>query len=104
MNTTVTRPAVTQAQPAALPPLGLHGHMLGANIARVAAAETLGTFVLVFRISCTAIAATLAKPVAGAPYDSPAVPLAGALALASMVSGLGPVFVDHLNPAVTGGP
>jgi MIP family channel proteins len=98
----VTRPNAIPQQASAAS-RGLHGHSFDANIARVSAAETLGTFVLVLTIICTAIAATLAQPVAGAPYGSLAVPLAGGLVLASMVAGLGPVSGAHLNPAVTVG-
>ena len=100
MNTTISRPtALTTGN--ANPRLGLHGHPLGANTARLAAAEAIGTYVLVLTIISTAIAATLAKPVAGSPYDSLAVALAGGLALASIVASLGPVSGAHLNPAVT---
>jgi MIP family channel proteins len=102
MTLTVARHPATEAGAATALP-GLHGHRLGTNIARVAAAETLGTFVLVLTIVCTAIAANLVAPVAGAPYGSLAVALAGGLALASAVAGLGPVSGAHLNPAVTVG-
>jgi aquaporin Z/aquaporin NIP len=64
-------------------------------------AETVGTFVLVLTIIATAIAAGLAKPVAGAAYGSVAVPLAGGVALATVVAALGHVSGAHLNPAVT---
>ena len=76
-----------------LPPAG--------NKVRTAAAEALGTFVLVLAITSTAVAAALAKPLAGAPYDSLAVPVAGGLALAVLAASLGPVSGAHLNPAVT---
>ena len=68
---------------------------------RAAAAEALGTFILVLAITSTAVAVTLARPLAGAPYGSLAVPVAGGLALAVLVAGLGPVSGAHLNPAVT---
>ncbi|MCW2767474.1 MAG: family channel protein [Nocardioides sp.] len=80
---------------------GLHGHPLAANMARVAVAEVVGTFMLVLTIVGTAIGATLAKPVAGAPYGSLAVPLAGGIVLAIVVAGLGHVSGAHFNPAVT---
>ena len=82
---------------------GLHGHPFEANIARICAAETIGTFFLVLAIISTAIAATLDKAIAGAAYGSLAVPLAGGLTLAAAVAGLGPVSGAHLNPAVTVG-
>lgn len=80
---------------------GLHGHPLGGNMATVAAAEMVGTFMLVLTIIATAIGATLADPVAGAPYGSLAVPLAGGIVLAIVVASLGHVSGAHLNPAVT---
>ena len=45
---------------------------------------------LVLTITATAVAATLARPVAGAPYGSLAVPAAGGLALAALIASLGP--------------
>jgi MIP family channel proteins len=81
--------------------VGLHGHPLGANMARVAVAEAVGTFMLVLTIVTTAIGATLGKPLAGAPYGSLAVPLAGGIVLAIVVASLGHVSGAHLNPAVT---
>jgi len=79
----------------------LHGHQLERNLARAVAAEAAGTFVLVLAITSTAVAATLSRPVAGAPYGSLAVPVAGGLALAIAVAGLGDISGAHLNPAVT---
>jgi len=79
----------------------LHGHQLEGNLARAVTAEAIGTFVLVLAITSTAVAATLARPVAGAPYGSLAVPVAGGLALAIAVAGLGHISGAHLNPAVT---
>jgi glycerol uptake facilitator-like aquaporin len=102
MNTTTTgrrrpRPASAAGPQASvadgLPPDG--------NKVRTAAAEALGTFVLVLAITSTAVAAALAKPLAGAPYGSLAVPVAGGLALAVLAASLGPVSGPHLNPAVT---
>jgi MIP family channel proteins len=79
----------------------LHGHQLERNAARAAAAEAAGTFVLVLAITSAAVAAALARPVAGAPYGSLAVPMAGGLGLAIAVAGLGHISGAHLNPAVT---
>jgi hypothetical protein len=45
----------------------LHGHQLERNLARVVTAEAAGTFVLVLAITSAAVAATLSRPVAGAP-------------------------------------
>ena len=83
--------------------VGLHGHPLASNMSRAALAETVGTFMLVLTIVSTAIGATLAKPVAGVPYGSLAVPLAGGIVLAVAVASLGHVSGAHLNPAVTVG-
>jgi MIP family channel proteins len=80
---------------------GLHGHRIQGSLPRAAGAEALGTFVLVLTITVTAVAASLARPIAGAPYGSLAVPAAGGLALAALVASLGPVSGAHLNPAVT---
>jgi MIP family channel proteins len=79
----------------------LHGHQLEGNAARAAVAEAVGTFVLVLAITSAAVAAALSRPVAGAPYGSLAVPVAGGLALAIAVAGLGHISGAHLNPAVT---
>jgi MIP family channel proteins len=79
----------------------LHGHQLESNLVRGAVAEALGTFVLVLAITSAAVAAALSRPVAGAPYGSLAVPVAGGLALAIAVASLGHISGAHLNPAVT---
>jgi MIP family channel proteins len=81
--------------------MGLHGHSLKVNMVRASTAEALGTFFLVLTIVSTVIAASLSKPVAGSPYGSLAVPVAGGLALAIVVASLGHVSGSHLNPAVT---
>ena len=81
--------------------LGLHGHALGVKLAASAVTEAIGTFILVFTIVATAIAASLARPVAGSPYESLAVPVAGGLALAVVVATLGRISGSHVNPAVT---
>ncbi len=79
----------------------LHGHQLERNLARAVTAETVGTFVLVLAITSAAVAAALSRPVAGTPYGSLAVPVAGGLALAIGVAGIGHISGAHLNPAVT---
>ena len=79
----------------------LHGHQLERNLARATTAEAAGTFVLVLAITSAAVAATLARPVAGAPYGSLAVPVAGGLGLAIAVASTGHISGAHLNPAVT---
>jgi glycerol uptake facilitator-like aquaporin len=81
--------------------LGLHRHPIEGNLVRGSVAEAVGTFTLVMTIICTAVAASLAKPVAGAAYGSVAVPLAGGVALAVVVASLGHISGAHLNPAVT---
>jgi MIP family channel proteins len=82
---------------------GLHGHPLAANMVTVAVAEAIGTFILVLTIVATVIAAILARPVAGNPYGSLTVPLAGGIGLAIAVASLGHISGAHLNPAVTVG-
>jgi MIP family channel proteins len=79
----------------------LHGHHLERNLARAVTAEAIGTFVLVLAITSAAVAAALSRPVAGTPYGSLAVPVAGGLALAIAVASLGHISGAHLNPAVT---
>jgi MIP family channel proteins len=79
----------------------LHGHQLERNLARAVTAEAAGTFVLVLAITSAAVAAALSRPVAGAPYGSLAVPVAGGLALAIAAASLGHISGAHLNPAVT---
>ncbi len=80
---------------------GLHGHRIGDHVVRSFAAELIGTFVLVLAIISTAIAATLAEPVAGASFNSLAVPIAGGFALVVVVAGFGHISGAHVNPAVT---
>ena len=79
----------------------LHGYQLERNAARAAAAEAAGTFVLVLAITSAAVAAALARPVAGTPYGSLAVPVAGGLGLAIAVASTGHISGVHFNPAVT---
>jgi glycerol uptake facilitator-like aquaporin len=78
-----------------------HGHQLERNLARAVTAEAAGTFVLVLAITSAAVAAALSRPAAGTPYGSLAVPVAGGLALAIAVAGIGHISGAHLNPAVT---
>jgi MIP family channel proteins len=80
---------------------GLQGRPVKGNTVGAAVAEALGNFVLVLAITSSAVAAALAKPLAGAPYGSLAVPIAGGLALAVLAASLGHVSGAHLNPAVT---
>jgi MIP family channel proteins len=101
MTTSITPPAKLEEAPDPHRTRGLHGHSHDMDLLRVCVAEALGTFVLVLTIICTAIAASLSRSVAGIPYGSLAVPLAGGAALASMVAAFGPTSGAHLNPAVT---
>jgi MIP family channel proteins len=80
---------------------GLHGHPMAGNLATATLAEGVGTFMLVLTLVSTVISATLARPLAGAPYGSLAVPLAGGIVLAIVVASMGHVSGAHLNPAVT---
>jgi len=65
------------------------------------AAELLGTFVLVFAITATAVAAGQNHPVAGASFDSLAIVLVNGLTLTALAAALGPSSGGHFNPAVT---
>jgi MIP family channel proteins len=80
---------------------GLYGSSIGANMAVAAAAEAIGTFVLVFAGTGVAVAALLDRPVAGPGYDSLATPLAFGLALLVVVASIGHISGGHVNPAVT---
>jgi glycerol uptake facilitator-like aquaporin len=82
---------------------GLHGHSLEGGAATALLAECIGTCILVLTIIGTVIAASLARPVAGLPYGSLAVPLAAGAVLTSLVAALGPISGAHLNPALTVG-
>jgi MIP family channel proteins len=101
MKETSTRPRSGQRAASSDAVVFLHGHQLDRNLARAVTAEAAGTFILVLAITSAAVAAALSRPVAGAPYGSLAVPVAGGLALATAVAGLGPISGAHLNPAVT---
>jgi MIP family channel proteins len=93
--------AATKPEAARAKTHGLHGHPFDANVARVAAVELVGTFLLVVTIVGAVVAAALSDPVAGAPYGSLAVPLAGGVGLAIGISALGHLSGAHFNPAVT---
>lgn len=80
---------------------GLYGSNVGANMLAAAVAETVGTFILVYGGTAVAVAALLARPVAGPGYDSLATPLAFGLALLIVVAAIGHVSGGHVNPAVT---
>ena len=77
---------------------GLYGSTVGALPVRSAIAECVGTAVLVFVGTSTAVASTDAGRNR---YDLLAVVLAFGLVLAALVAALGPVSGCHLNPAVT---
>ena len=77
--------------------------LVGRGAAPALLAECIGTCILVLTIIGTVIAASLARPVAGLPYGSLAVPLAAGVALTSLVAALGPISGAHLNPALTVG-
>ena len=64
-------------------------------------AEALGTFILVLAIISVAIAAGLRRPVAGLPYSSETVAVAGGFALIVIVASIGKRSGAHVNPAVT---
>lgn len=80
---------------------GLHGHTIHSNLTSLAIVEAVGTCIVVLAITTTVIAAATGRPVAGVPYSSLAVPLAGGIALGGMVAVLGQISGAHLNPAVT---
>ncbi|MDQ5829911.1 MAG: aquaporin, partial [Actinomycetota bacterium] len=81
---------------------GLYGSQIDAShLVGAAIAELVGTFILVFGGTAVAVGAILARPTAGAAYDSLAVALAFGLALAAVVAAIGHVSGAHVNPAVT---
>jgi MIP family channel proteins len=81
---------------------GLYGSQIDAShIVGAAIAELVGTFILVFGGTAVAVGAILARPTAGAAYDSLAIALAFGLTLAAVVAAIGHVSGAHVNPAVT---
>ena len=81
---------------------GLYGSQIdSSHIVGAAIAELVGTFMLVFGGTAVAVGAILARPTAGAAYDSLAVALAFGLALAAVVAAVGHVSGAHVNPTVT---
>jgi MIP family channel proteins len=66
-----------------------------------AAAEAVGTFLLVFAGTAVATSAVLNRPIAGASLNSLAVGLTFGLVLPAIVASLGHVSGAHVNPAVT---
>ena len=81
--------------------IGLFGSNIGANMLAAAAAETIGTFILVYGGTAVTVAALINAPVAGPGYNSVATPLAFGLALLIVVASIGHVSGGHVNSAVT---
>jgi MIP family channel proteins len=82
---------------------GLYTSAMGGSPVRPGVGELLGTFILVYVGCAVAVAATLERPIGGAPYDSLAVALAFGVALLIVVAALGHITGGHVNPAVTVG-
>lgn len=82
---------------------GLYGSQIDSqNMLRAAAAELVGTCILVFTGTAVATAAVLQRSTAGPlSYNSLAVALAFGLALVAVVAAIGHVSGAHVNPAVT---
>ena len=97
----MTTPDITATRRDAPTRSGLYGSNIGRNTAAAAVAETLGTFILIYGGTAVAVAAALARPVAGPAYDSLATPLAFGFALLIVAAALGHVSGAHVNPAVT---
>ena len=72
----MANPDITAAPGGAQTRNGLYGSDIGRNMTAAAVAETLGTFILIYGGTGVAVAASLARPVAGPAYDSLATPLA----------------------------
>ncbi len=81
----------------------LQGRAAASVPAAAYAAELLGTFILVFGITATVVAAKLDQPAAGAPFGSLGVALVNGLALATAVAAFSHVSGAHLNPAISVG-
>ena len=97
----MTTPDITATRRDTSTRSGLYGSDIGRNMAAAAVAETLGTFILIYGGTAVAVAASLARPVAGPAYDSLATPLAFGFALLIVAAALGHVSGAHVNPAVT---
>ncbi|MCO7221830.1 MIP/aquaporin family protein [Klenkia sp. PcliD-1-E] len=80
---------------------GLYGSSPGKNIATAAAAELLGTFLLVLAIGATASAGAEGLSPVGPAYGAVGIALVNGLTLAALAVALGHVSGAHLNPAVT---
>lgn len=72
-----------------------------ANMIRTAAAEFVGTFLLVLVGTGVATAAALGQNTAGPAYDSFAIAFSFGLVLTAVVASLAQVSGAHVNPAVT---
>lgn len=80
---------------------GLYGSRTTQNAPRLAVAEFIGTFFLVFSGTGEATAAVLKRPIAGLPADSLAIGLTFGLVLAALIYTFGHISGCHLNRAVT---